>query len=82
MKKKKGGGGGIVLMQRKVGKIVNLGRTTIWIHRLMLVKSGRAHTLGGGMYKKFDEQGRLHITLPKNGKEKKGGGRREGESNY
>ena len=60
-------------MQRKVGKIVNLGRTTIWIHRLMLVKSGRVHTLGGGMYKKFDEKGGLHITLPKNGKEKKGG---------
>ena len=42
----------IVLMQRKfgkVGKLVNLVRLTIWIHRAVLVKSGRVQNLGGVM---------------------------------
>ena len=63
-------------MQRKVGKLgAKLVRTTGWVHRAELVKSGRVHNLGVVTYKKVDEQGRLHITLPKNGKEEKGGGR-------
>ena len=64
-------------MQRKVGKIDNPGRTTGWIHRAALVKSGRVQNLGGVTYETIDERGRLHITVSKKGKEKKGGGERE-----
>ena len=39
----------IVLIQRKVGKLVNLGRKTGWIHRSDLVKSGRVHNLTDGV---------------------------------
>ena len=48
-KNDKGGGSRrIILMQRKVGNMGdNLGRTTGWIHRAELVKSGRLHTMGG-----------------------------------
>ena len=35
----------IVLMQRKVVNPGNLGRTTGWIHRVSLFKSGRVHNL-------------------------------------
>ena len=63
------------MMQRKVRNMVNLGRTTVWIHRVLLVKSGRVQNLGGITYDKVNERGRLRITLPKKGKEKKGGGR-------
>ena len=47
-----------------------------------LVKSGRVQNLGGVMHKKVDEWGRLHMKVPKKGKEEKRGGDREGESNY
>ena len=33
-------------------------------------KSGRVHNLGG-----FDKRGRLHIAVPKKGKDERGGGR-------
>ena len=65
-------------MQRKIGKLSNLVRTTGWIHRATLVKSGRVKNLGGVMYEKVDEWGRLHITVLTKGKEgKAGGGERE-----
>ena len=68
-------------MQRRVGKLGNMERMTGWIHRAVLVKSGRVQNQGGFTYKKVEKQARLHITVPKKGKEKKGRGR-EGESNY
>ena len=37
----------IILMQRKVGNLSNLGRTTRYIHRAVLVKSVRVQNLGG-----------------------------------
>ena len=77
---KKERGWRIVLMHRKVGKLGNLGRTTGWIHREALVNSGRVTNMGGVTYKKVDEPGWLHIPLPKKGKEKNGGGRRERKS--
>ena len=47
--KRQSGGGKrerrIVLIQRKAGKLGNLGRTTGWIHRAELVKSGRVNNL-------------------------------------
>ena len=58
----------IVLMQRKVGKLGELGKTTGWIHRSELVKSGRVNNLGGVKCNKFDERGRLQITVLKKGK--------------
>ena len=64
----------IVLMLRKVGKMVTLGRTTGYIHRAPLVKSGREQNLGGVTYDKVDEQGRLHITVLTKRKEETGGG--------
>ena len=63
----------IFLMQRKVGNLGNLGRTTGYIHRAALVKRGRVHNLGGVTYEKVDEQGRLHITVLKKGEEEKRG---------
>ena len=76
-KRQKGGGRGrsIVLMHRQVGNMGNLGRTAGWIHRAAFVKSGRVLNLGGVTYKKVYGQGRLHITVHKKGKEKKGGER-------
>ena len=44
----------IVLMQRKVGKLGNLGRRMGYIHREVLVKSGRVHNMGGVTYEKVD----------------------------
>jgi 2,4-dienoyl-CoA reductase (NADPH2) len=53
----------IVLLQRKKGKLgKNLGKTTGWIHRAMLTKSGAVEMLGGVTYNKVDEDGNLHIT--------------------
>ena len=60
-------GGRIVLMQRKVGNLGNLGRTTRWIHRAALVKSGRVQNLGGVTYDKVEKRGRLKIIVPKKG---------------
>jgi 2,4-dienoyl-CoA reductase (NADPH2) len=52
----------IVLLQRKKGKLgKNLGKTTGWIHRAMLTKSGAVEMLGGVTYDKVDEDGNLHI---------------------
>ena len=61
-------------MQRKVGKLVNLGRKTGYINRATLVKSGRVQNLGGVAYKKVDKRGRLRITLLTKGKEERGRG--------
>ena len=41
-------------MQRKVVKLGNLGRTTVYIHRAELVKISRVQNLGGVTYEKFD----------------------------
>ena len=73
----KGRGGGergrfIVLIQKKVVKLGNLGRTTGWIHSTVLVKSGRVHNLTKGLGS--------HYCTHK-GEGGKGGRRREGESN-
>ena len=54
----------------------NLRRTTVWIHRVELVKNGRVQNMGGVKYKKVDDLGKLHITVPKNRNEEKGGGER------
>ena len=47
----------------KVEKIGNLGRTKGYNNRAPLVNSGRVQNLGGVMYKKVDERGRLQITV-------------------
>ena len=60
-------------MQRKVEKMRNMGRTTEWIHREELVRSGRVNNLGCVMYGNIDERGRLYITIPKKGEEEKRG---------
>lgn len=53
----------LVMLQRKKGKLgANLGRTTGWIHRTVLAKSGAVEMLGGVTYDKVDENGHLHIT--------------------
>ena len=49
-KRTKGGGNRgrcIVLMQKKFGNLVTLGRTTGCIHRATLVKTGKVKNLGG-----------------------------------
>jgi len=52
----------LVLLQRKKGKLGgNLGRTTGWIHRSVLTRSGSVEMLGGVTYKKVDGNGHLHI---------------------
>ena len=58
-------GGCTILMQIKVENLGNMGRTTGWIHRLVLVKSGRKQNMGVVTYRKVDERGRLHITITK-----------------
>ena len=68
-------------MQRKVVKLGNLGRTTGYIHRAELVKSGSVQNLGGVTYEKVEKRGRLHITVLTKGKDENGGGEREGRSN-
>mmetsp|Transcript_25646 Transcript_25646/g.42666 ORF Transcript_25646/g.42666 Transcript_25646/m.42666 type:complete len:801 (+) Transcript_25646:163-2565(+) len=53
----------LVLLQRKDGKLgANLGRTTGWIHRATLTKSGAVEMVGGVTYDKVDADGKLHIT--------------------
>ena len=53
----------IVLLQRKDGKLGNgLGKTTGWIHRAVLTKSGAVEMVGGVSYDKIDANGNLHIT--------------------
>ena len=64
----------IVLIQRKVEKLGNLGRTTEYIHRAALVKSGRVQNLGGVTYEKVEKRGGLHSMVLKKGNEEKGGG--------
>ena len=63
-------------MQRKVRNLGNLGRTTGYIIRVPLVKSGRVQNLGGVTYEKVDEQGRFNITVLTKGKEERGEGER------
>ena len=54
----------IILMQRKKGKLgAGLGKTTGWIHRATLAKSGAVEMLGSVSYNKVDEDGKLHITI-------------------
>ena len=55
-------------MQRKFGKMVNLGRTTGCIHRAVLVKSGRVHNLTNG--------GGFTLPYPLRGRRKRGRGDR------
>jgi len=53
----------LTLLQRKRGKLgATLGRTTGWIHRSTLIKSGAVDMMGGLTYDKVDENGHLHIT--------------------
>lgn len=59
----------IVLMQRKKGKLgAGLGKTTGWIHRATLAKSGAVEMIGSVSYDKVDEDGKLHITIGKGDK--------------
>ena len=54
----------ITMLQRKKGKLgKNLGKTTGWIHRLTLAKSGAVDMLGSVTYDRIDEHGHLHIIL-------------------
>jgi len=56
----------IVLMQRKAGKLgAGLGKTTGWIHRATLAKSGSVEMIGSVSYDKVDSDGNLHITVGK-----------------
>ena len=53
----------IVLLQRKDGKLgKGLGKTTGWIHRAMLAKSGAVEMVGGVSYDRVDADGNLHVT--------------------
>lgn len=53
----------IIMLQRKKGKLgAGLGKTTGWIHRATLTKSGAVEMVGGVSYDKVDEDGNLHIT--------------------
>ena len=75
-RKRQGGGGGreggrIFLMQRKVGKSGRYGKDDGMDLRAALVYSRRVQNMGCVAYKKVNEQGRLHITVTKKGKEKK-----------
>ena len=62
-------GGRILHLQRKVGKLGNLGRTIRYFHRSTLVKNRRVKNLGVVTYEKFFERVRLHITTPSKEKE-------------
>jgi len=56
----------ITMLQRKKGKLgKNLGKTTGWIHRTTLAKSGAVDMLGSVHYDRIDEHGHLHIVLNK-----------------
>eukprot|EP00557_Chaetoceros_sp_GSL56_P002768 CAMPEP_0176501136 /NCGR_PEP_ID=MMETSP0200_2-20121128/13991_1 /TAXON_ID=947934 /ORGANISM="Chaetoceros sp., Strain GSL56" /LENGTH=829 /DNA_ID=CAMNT_0017899985 /DNA_START=206 /DNA_END=2695 /DNA_ORIENTATION=- len=63
----------ITMLQRKKGKLgKNLGKTTGWIHRATLAKSGAVEMLDAVTYEKIDQDGNLHIILNKGtGKEEK-----------
>ncbi|KAL9179554.1 hypothetical protein ACHAXT_008844 [Thalassiosira profunda] len=62
----------IFLMQRKKGKLgAGLGRTTGWIHRSTLVRSGCVEMIPSVSYDRVDEKGNLHITIGKGDKAKK-----------
>ena len=50
-------------MQRKVGNLGNMVRTMGYIHRALLVNTGRVQNLGGVAYENFNEWGRLHINV-------------------
>ena len=52
----------IILMQRKTGRVgAGLGKTTGWIHRATLNKSGAVTMRNGVQYDRIDENGNLHI---------------------
>lgn len=54
----------IIMMQRKKGKLgAGLGKTTGWIHRAALAKSGAVEMVGSCAYEKVDAEGRLHISV-------------------
>jgi 2,4-dienoyl-CoA reductase (NADPH2) len=53
----------IYLLQRKHGKLgAGLGKTTGWIHRSTLNKSGAVEMIDSVSYDKIDENGYLHVT--------------------
>jgi 2,4-dienoyl-CoA reductase (NADPH2) len=59
----------ITMLQRKKGKLgKNLGKTTGWIHRATLAKSGAVDMLNSVTYDRIDENGHLHIILNKGSK--------------
>ena len=47
-------GGCTILMQIKVENLGNMGRTTGYIHKVPLVKSGRVQNMGVVAYEKVD----------------------------
>lgn len=56
------------MLQRKKGKLgKTLGKTTGWIHRATLAKSGVVEMIGSVTYDKIDKDGNLHITVNKGG---------------
>lgn len=56
----------ITMLQRKKGKLgAALGKTTGWIHRATLTKSGLVDMIGSVSYDEIDENGNLHITINK-----------------
>mmetsp|Transcript_26938 Transcript_26938/g.41264 ORF Transcript_26938/g.41264 Transcript_26938/m.41264 type:complete len:851 (-) Transcript_26938:201-2753(-) len=61
----------LYLLQRKKGKLgANLGKTTGWIHRATLNKSGAVEMIHGVKYDRIDEHGHLHLSL-NDGKEQR-----------
>ena len=62
----KSSGRQIIMLQRKKGKLgKGLGKTTGWIHRTSLAKSGLVEMVDAVNYDKIDEKGFLHITTNK-----------------
>ncbi len=56
----------VIMLQRKKGKLgKGLGKTTGWIHRATLAKSGLVEMVDAATYDKIDEHGHLHITTNK-----------------
>jgi len=52
------------MLQRKKGNVGNnIGKTTGWIHRATLSKSGAMDMLGAVTYDRIDENCHLHIIL-------------------
>mmetsp|Transcript_21227 Transcript_21227/g.42062 ORF Transcript_21227/g.42062 Transcript_21227/m.42062 type:complete len:814 (+) Transcript_21227:414-2855(+) len=61
----------IILMQRKKGKLgAGLGKTTGWIHRSTLVRSGAVEMITEVSYDMIDDNGHLHITVGSDDKKK------------